>query len=470
MRDVRVISSVFLASLLSLISVYKAFNSMVNLSGLFVYYRSTDRVSSFYRMLTVVFIGSVLSACQSVPDLFKLRGRQLLSIETNRFVLRPDESVIGRLAAVEVEEGESLPDIARHFGLGYLEITKANADLDVWAPDAGSRVLLPLQFILPDAPREGIVLNLADMRMFFFPEGRRGSKTVMSYSTGIGREGWSTPLGKSRIIGKRKMPKWYVPPSIRREHALEGDPLPAVVLPGSDNPLGEYAMRLSMPDYLIHGTNKPYGVGLRVSHGCVRLYPEAIEDLFQRVSVGTRVHIVDQPYLVGWQDGMFYLESHRPEPSGGKKGRRLKEQLFDKLKRYSSEADVEIDWNRVTDVLAKSAGIPKPILMGSHDGGGLFFDVPLVARPQKLYKMPVVPPLKAGEWSILAGSFLQESNAIQLAAILNHQGPQIPTRVVKRNTSFRVVAGPFRNRRQARKTSQRMLRELELKTWVRKAD
>lgn len=467
MLVVQVYSSMFLFQYLHT----RALNStMVDLPGSFFYCRVTEIISAFFRILTIVFIGGILSACQTIPDLFRLGGREIQSIETNQFILRPDESVIGRLAAVEIEAGESLPDIARHFGLGYGEITRANTDLSIWAPDDGSRVLLPLQFILPDVPREGIVLNLADMRLFYFPTGEQNSKTVMSYSTGIGREGWSTPLGKTRIIGKREKPKWYVPSSIRREHALKGDPLPAVVLAGSDNPLGKYAMRLSKSDYLIHGTNKPYGVGLRVSHGCVRLYPEAIKDLYKQVAVGTPVRIVDQPYLVGWQKDMLYLAAHQRERKPRRRKQHLTEQVLKKIKRYAREADVVVDWERVTDTLAIAAGIPTPILKESQGGIERSYNTPLVVRPQTLYRIPVVPPLKPGDWSILAGSFLQESNAIKLAAILNHQGPQIPSRVVKRNNNYRVVVGPFRNRNQAKKTSRRMQRELALEAWIRRED
>lgn len=443
---------------------------MIDLSEPFVLCCTTDKTNQFFRLLLIIFIGVFLNACQTTPNILRYSGHVEQSIETTRFILKRNESVIGQLATVEVRKGESLPDIARHFGLGYQEITNANPDIDVWAPDDGSQVRLPLQFILPNAPREGIVLNLANMRLFFFPVDQLVLKTVMSYSTGIGREGWSTPLGKSRIIGKNKSPKWHVPASIRREHALEGDPLPAVVPAGPNNPLGQYAMRLSMPDYLIHGTNKPYGVGLKVSHGCVRLYPEAIEELFQKVSVGTPVRIVNQPYLIGWQNGMLYLEAHKPSPAQIKSSTGLKGQLIKKLKKYAGDAGATIDWDKVAVTLSKSDGIPTSILEEQQKLTRFFYTLPLVARPQQLYGMPPIPLLKQGDWSIIAGSFLQESNAIQLAAILNHQGPQIPSRVVKRNSHYRVVSGPFIDQDYAKKISRQMLKNQDLETWVIKVD
>ena len=194
-----------------------------------------------------------------------------------------------------------MPDIARHFGLGYNEITLANPAVPAWAPKAGGQVLLPLRFILPDAPRKGIVLNLANMRVFYYPT--KQPDTLLTYPVGVGRDGWNTPLGQTTIVAKKTQPTWIVPESIRREHAAKGDPLPKVVPPGPDNPLGEYALLLGSSSYRIHGTNKPYGVGMQVSHGCVRLYPEDIEVLFEKTPVGTPVRIVHQPYMMAWDRG-----------------------------------------------------------------------------------------------------------------------------------------------------------------------
>jgi L,D-transpeptidase ErfK/SrfK len=174
-------------------------------------------------------------------------------------------------------------------------------------------VLLPTQYVVPDVPREGLVLNIASKRLFYFPQVAEGQpQVVQTYPIGIGRVGWETPLGATTVIGKAKDPAWYVPASIRREHAEAGDPLPSVVPAGPDNPLGNRVLRLGIPGYLIHGTNQPYGVGMRVSHGCVRLYPENIELLYSLVDVGMPVRIINEPFLLGRLDGNIYFESHEP--------------------------------------------------------------------------------------------------------------------------------------------------------------
>ncbi len=174
-------------------------------------------------------------------------------------------------------------------------------------------MLLPTQYIVPDVPREGIVLNIASKRLFYFPAVAEGeSQTVLTYPIGIGRVGWETPVGTTEVVSKATDPHWYVPASVRREHAEMGNPLPSVVPPGPDNPLGSHVLKLAMPGYLIHGTNQPYGVGMRVSHGCVRLYPENIELLFSLVETGEVVRIVNEPYLLGWRNGELYFEAHAP--------------------------------------------------------------------------------------------------------------------------------------------------------------
>ena len=174
-------------------------------------------------------------------------------------------------------------------------------------------VLLPTQYVLPDGPREGVLLNVASKRLFYFPQVPEGQpQVVKTYPIGIGRVGWDTPLGTTAVVAKARDPHWYVPASVRREHREMGDPLPAVVPPGPDNPLGSRVLKLEMPGYLIHGTNQPYGVGMRVSHGCVRLYPENIEFLYELVEIGEVVRIINEPYLLGELDNAIYFEGHAP--------------------------------------------------------------------------------------------------------------------------------------------------------------
>jgi L,D-transpeptidase ErfK/SrfK len=228
------------------------------------------------------------------------------------FALPPlGESVVGQNIIIQAKASETLLDIARRYDVGYSEIKIANPNIDPWLPKEGSEVLVPTQYVLPQAPRKGVVINLAEMRLYYFPESRVGQPgIIITHPIGIGREGWSTPLGTTSIVGKKKNPTWIPPQSIRAEHKANGDPLPRRVLPGPDNPLGKFALRLGMPGYLIHGTNRPWGVGMRVSHGCIRLYPEDIASLFEHVKIGTSVNIVYQPFKAGIKEGMLYLEAH----------------------------------------------------------------------------------------------------------------------------------------------------------------
>jgi L,D-transpeptidase ErfK/SrfK len=205
-----------------------------------------------------------------------------------------------------------LLDIARRHGLGYEDIVRANPAVDPWLPGDGTRVVLPTRFVLPPGPRSGIVLNLAEYRMYYFPQPESGKPAVvMTWPMSIGRMDWATPLGTTRIVAKVKRPTWYPPQSVRKEHEADGRPLPRTVPPGPDNPLGEFAMRLGLPGYLIHGTNRPAGVGMRVTHGCIRMFPEDIEFLFGHVAVDTPVRIINEPVKLGWQGDQLIMEVHR---------------------------------------------------------------------------------------------------------------------------------------------------------------
>lgn len=230
-----------------------------------------------------------------------------------RYVLENDSDLIGSIQLEKASRSETLLDIARRHDIGQQEIRLANAGIDRWLPDEGEPVLIPSQYILPDARRQGLVLNLPEMRIYSFPSTGRGAPAVVdTYPVSIGRMDWKTPLGETRIIRKQRRPSWHPPASIKQEAADAGEPVPEAVPPGPDNPLGDYALQLALPGYLIHGTNKPYGVGMRVTHGCVRLLPEDIEELFDHVTEGTPVQIVNQPIKTGWQDGLLYIEVHPP--------------------------------------------------------------------------------------------------------------------------------------------------------------
>ena len=221
--------------------------------------------------------------------------------------------VVGTVSTITARYEDTLVDIARHHGLGYYDVVRANPDVNPWLPGEGTPIVLPTQFVLPSVEKQGVILNIATKRLFYFPAAEDGEQQqVKTYPIGIGRVGWETPLGETTVVSKAKDPHWWVPASVRREHAEMGNPLPAVVPPGPDNPLGHRVLKLDMPGYLIHGTNTPYGVGMRVSHGCVRLYPENIEVLYARVDIGEKVTIINEPYQFGQRDGTFYFEAHEP--------------------------------------------------------------------------------------------------------------------------------------------------------------
>ena len=213
-----------------------------------------------------------------------------------------DNDLIGATIHYRAVTADTFVGIAEKFHLGYVELIEANPGVNPWVPD-GKLLVLPAAQILPDAPRQGIVINLAELRLYFYPAD---GGPVQSYALGVGREGWATPLGETTVRGKRKDPTWTPPASIRAE-----DPtLPAVVPAGPDNPLGAHAIYLGWDGYLIHGTNRPAGVGRRVSHGCIRMYAQDVDDLFRQVAAGTPVNVVDQPVKAGWRHGELFLEIH----------------------------------------------------------------------------------------------------------------------------------------------------------------
>ncbi len=394
------------------------------------------------------------------PDAVGESQPKLADIATREFAIAKDHSIVGGLAVISANDGDTLPDIARHFGLGYDEITLANPGIGPWTPEAGARVLLPLQFILPDTPRKGIVLNLANMRLFYYPPKQQDA--LFTYPLGIGREGWNTPLGQTIVVAKSVNPAWTVPASIRREHAAKGDQLPAVVPPGPDNPLGKYALALGFKRYLIHGTNKPYGVGMQVSHGCVRLYPEDIEVLFEKTSVGMPVRIVHQPYMATWDGDMLYLEAHEPLQKWAGQKQRQQQSLLKQLRQSAAEKGATVDWEKVDRILQRADGIPIPILVASPDLPELVANAPELEHPEHFYGAPLVPELTDGDWAILVADLDNEVTAQKLAAILNHQGPPIPARKIEKDGSYQVIAGPFKDQNEAELVAQRIKMDFEI--------
>ncbi|MEK7815450.1 MAG: L,D-transpeptidase family protein [Pseudomonadota bacterium] len=272
------------------------------------------------------------------------------------------ESVIGEIHVIETHQADTLSDIARAHHVGYDQIVQANPAVDPWLPGEGTRVVVPTQHVLPDTPRTGLVLNLPEMRIYYYPPKQRGQvPVVMTFPVSVGRLDWSTPLGLTRIAAKVTNPEWRPPASIKAEHADEGETLPDVFPPGPDNPLGQYALRLAREGYLIHGTNRPYGIGMRVTHGCIRLYPEDIEWLFREVPVGTPVRIVNQPNKVGWHDGKLYLESHPPlEENRPQDGNRLTPAIQTVVAGTRAQP-ARIDWDQIVRVATETQGLPVAI-------------------------------------------------------------------------------------------------------------
>ena len=379
-------------------------------------------------------------------------------IAQNDFSVAKGDDVIGRLAVFRLEKGDTLPDVARHFSLGINAISSSNPGVDVWAPAAGKRIVLPLSFILPDGPRKGIVINLASMRLFQF-KGESKSLAVSTYPIGVGTTERPSPMGQMYVARKATRPTWYVPASIAEDHRKKGDPLPAKVLPGPQNPLGEYALYLSKASYLIHGTNKPASIGLRATNGCIRLYPEDVKRLYETTPAKTPVCIVNQPYLIGRCNGVVYLEVHAsPEDLDAAEF----DKIYAKLRNMEKESGRTLDWSKVKKVLAEARGIPVPIFeirQGTQKGIEKTIEV---RHPEKLNGRPEIPELQMERWNVLAAEVPDEIEALRIAAIINHQGPQIPARVLSKSDIYQVIAGPFNDMSAAKDAAKRLKIDLEI--------
>lgn len=271
-----------------------------------------------------------------------------------------DQHLVGALRTVEARFEDTLDDLGEHHGFGYLEMLAANPGVDPWLPGEGVEVFLPGWHVLPEAPRSGIVINLPEYRLYFFPpDGGR----VITYPVGIGREGWSSPIGQTRVARKEANPSWYPPQSIREEHAAKGDFLPSVVPPGPDNPMGPFKMNLAMGAYVIHGTNKKFGIGMRVSHGCFRMRNPDITQLFPHIPLGTAVSIVNQPFKLGVDGDLLYLEAHAPLDEHGLPSTIDRQAAIQQLlqEQASRVAGFRLDWRQIRDVVHAEEGVPRQI-------------------------------------------------------------------------------------------------------------
>lgn len=269
----------------------------------------------------------------------------------------PGEDIVGQIQVVTARYEDTFADLGTANDLGYLEMVAANPGVDPWLPGEGTEIILPTRYILPPGPREGIVINLAEYRLYYFPKGQN---VVHTYPLGIGREGWDSPIANTRITAKTPNPAWYPPKSIREEHAADGDPLPTVVPPGPDNPLGPFKMTLGVPGYLIHGSNKKFGIGMRVSHGCFRMLNHNVLQLASMAPVGTSVRIINEPYKFGVSEGRVYLEAHAPLVNEGEAS------VVDKhaavinalIKQEGLINELHLDWEMVRDIVAAEDGLP----------------------------------------------------------------------------------------------------------------
>jgi L,D-transpeptidase ErfK/SrfK len=284
------------------------------------------------------------------------------SADGSVFSLPADGStVIGEDASVSTVYEDTLPDLAQRYSLGYYEIIRANPGVDVWVPGAGKHLTLPGRRILPPGPRAGIVVNLPEHRLYFYPKPRRGEQpVVVTYPVSIGKMDWRTPLGETSIVAKVRNPPWYPPESVRKEHAERGDPLPKVVPPGPDNPLGNFAMRLGVGSgsYLIHGTNNPIAVGMAVTHGCIRMYPEDVAALFPLVPVGTKVRLINEPVKVAWAGGQLLIEVHPPVDAEGQSVEPDLQVLEPLLDQELGSDIAAIHWDLARDTLQAATGLP----------------------------------------------------------------------------------------------------------------
>lgn len=280
------------------------------------------------------------------------------------FPLAPDQDMIGEAGQTTSERQDTLPDIARRYHLGFDEINAANPGVDTWLPGEGTQIHLPLERLLPTVPRVGIVINLPDGRLYFFRNDAEHRPVVETHPISVGKMDWKTPIGVTTVVRKERNPTWYPPQSVRETHLKDdGDILPESIPPGPKNPLGMFAMRLGIPGgaYLIHGTNLPVGVGMQITHGCIRLYPEDIEFLFNEVPVGMPVRIVNERIKTGWVDGALYLEVHHPldgvDPSEVEDLTALTRAIV----AATAERRVIIDWDTAERVFNQQRGEPTRI-------------------------------------------------------------------------------------------------------------
>lgn len=325
-------------------------------------------------LLVATLAGSV-RAREWTDELFEKKmsaGRPFLAVAGRD--ASQAHSVIGSTRFYQVQKKDTFLDVARYYDLGYNEIIDANPGVNEWIPPPGQIILLPTEWVLPDVAYRGLVVNIPEMRLYYFHAGGEGTVVVSTYPVGLGRDDWRTPEGSFKVVEKTVNPIWVLPESIKEEHKRDGKPAPDFIAGGApENPLGKYRLRLTLPLYGIHGTDIPWGVGMQVSHGCVRLYPEDIARLFPMIPVGTPGEFVYQPVKVGARDGHVYVEIHKDIYNMLPGPYREAMRLLDKLG-WRPRVDVD----RLKRAVVEQSGVPMDVTLLSDPN-----DVPdEVVQPQ----------------------------------------------------------------------------------------
>jgi L,D-transpeptidase ErfK/SrfK len=301
------------------------------------------------------------------------------------FPIHQDTEVVGEVITFKAKYEDTFAHYARTYDMGAYALERANPGVDEWIPGEGTKITIPSAFILPPETRQGIVINLPELRLYYYDQ-KNGQ--VSTYPIGIGKAGWSTPVTTGKVTDKTENPTWVVPASILAEHKVSGEPIPGLVggavPPGEHNPLGKYRLRLSIPGYLIHGTNSPIGVGRRVTHGCVRMFPVDVEELFNKVPVGTPVLIVNDPIKLGWKNNELYLEVHQSLEEHPLNTNQRKVLLVDKLEKALAGKQVNLNWDLIHNMMTQQSGVAQMI---THTHTPVVTPAPATSEPKSKSKV-----------------------------------------------------------------------------------
>jgi L,D-transpeptidase ErfK/SrfK len=281
----------------------------------------------------------------------------------DQYIMPPDDiDIVGAIKTERIKNTETVIALTRRLGFGQEEVLAANSSLDRWAPTLGEQVILPSRYILPDAPHTGIIVNLPEMRLYYYLNILSEKSTIVeTFPVSIGRTHWSTPLGHAQVVKKKENPDWYPPASIKLEAEMRGQTLPDKVPAGPSNPLGQHAIYLNLPGYLLHGTNAPNGIGMQVTHGCIRLYPADIKKLYSTVEIGTPVELINQPVKVGWYADELYIEVHPAVVEPKLSNEELLELAVALIKKETKNIDYKWRTSQVRSIVIGQTGIPMPI-------------------------------------------------------------------------------------------------------------